>query len=245
VAVTGLRADVASVLREASDAERIRLLTWHLILHENRDAVSSRDIEAAYRELHLNVPASVSASMRAMVGKSLRRRGVDRYVLSRSAIASIEKRFTKGIDAPRAKSALLNLRAAISTREEISYYNEVLACLQADAFRAAIVMTWNLCYFHFIGWLFDKHISSFNNELVKSMKHAAVTTPEAISYLSEDLVLTTARKSRVVSNSLHKVLKEKLDRRNAVAHPSTMVIHRETAEEYVIDLVSNAIVHLK
>jgi hypothetical protein len=41
-----------------------------------------------------------------------------------------------------------------------------------------------------------------------------------------------------------KSFREKLDKRNTAAHPSTVEIASHTAEEYIIDLVTNGVLKL-
>jgi hypothetical protein len=41
------------------------------------------------------------------------------------------------------------------------------------------------------------------------------------------------------------VLREKLDRRNIAAHPSSVVVQQSQADEVIIDLVNNVVLRLK
>jgi hypothetical protein len=56
--------------------------------------------------------------------------------------------------------------------------------------------------------------------------------------------LQVCRSANIITNDLLKILREKLDKRNTAAHPSTVEIAPHTAEEYIIDLITNAVLKL-
>jgi hypothetical protein len=57
-------------------------------------------------------------------------------------------------------------------------------------------------------------------------------------------VIQVSRSARIVGKSLGKLLQERLDRRNAAAHPSGIVFSQLQAEEYIHGLVENVILKL-
>ena len=109
-------------------------------------------------------------------------------------------------------------------------------------------MSWNLAYDHLCGYMLDaKRLTYFNTQLPKSFPKArisVITQKEDFSELKESEVLQTCRSANIISNDLLKVLKEKLDKRNTAAHPSNVVISPHTAEEYIIDLITNVLTKL-
>lgn len=111
-----------------------------------------------------------------------------------------------------------------------------------SAFRAAIVMTWNMAYDHFCRWIYSKHLVNFNLQLPKSFPKAGITSITKLddfSELKESQVIQIAASSGIITANLQKVMKEKLDRRNIAAHPSSIAIERLTAEEFIRDAVVN------
>jgi hypothetical protein len=114
--------------------------------------------------------------------------------------------------------------------------------------RAAIVMTWNLAYDHLCEYALTKKLAEFNAQLPRSFPRAdisVITNKEDFSELKESQVMQVCRSANITSKDVHKVLKEKLDRRNTYAHPSTITLAPQTAEEYIIDLVNNVVLLLK
>jgi len=48
----------------------------------------------------------------------------------------------------------------------------------------------------------------------------------------------------LINSNIFKILKDKLDRRNIVAHPSTVVVVQHQADDAVTDLVNNVVLAL-
>jgi len=107
-------------------------------------------------------------------------------------------------------------------------------------------MAWNLAYYHLVQWIVSKRLAAFVAQTPKTFPKLgiAIASIDDFTYLKEDQVLTIARSARIIPNGIHKLLKEKLDRRNLVAHPSAVVVADVTAEEYIRDLVDNVVLAL-
>ena len=108
-------------------------------------------------------------------------------------------------------------------------------------------MAWNLAFDHLCRFILANHLSEFNTQLPKSFPKAdiaAVAKRDDFHELKESQVLQVCRSANIISGSIHKILKEKLDRRNIAAHPSGVVIADPTAEEFIKDLVENVVLKL-
>lgn len=167
----------------------------------------------------------------------------------------LEMRVRNGFDAKYSQRAsavhvdklLSDLPSLVPDLVERTYLDEALICFRNKAFRAAIIMCWNLAYNHLCEFVLTKHLVAFNTQLsIQFPKHKlkAVSKKDDFSELKESDVLQVCRSAMITPNSLSKVLKEKLDRRNTAAHPSAVVISQLTAEEFIKDLIENAVVHL-
>lgn len=87
----------------------------------------------------------------------------------------------------------------------------------------------------------------FNAQLRKSYPKAdikSVSNRDHFTELKEFQVLQVCKSANIISDSLHKILKEKLARRNIAAHPSGTVTSLPTAEEFIKDLVENVVLKL-
>ena len=57
---------------------------------------------------------------------------------------------------------LQNLPGRISDEAERLFLSEAIVCFRNKAFRATIVMTWNLAYDHLLTWIVGNHLAAFN-----------------------------------------------------------------------------------
>jgi hypothetical protein len=147
----------------------------------------------------------------------------------------------------RVHKLLSELPEKISNASEKAYLEEALICFKHKAFRAAIVMTWNLAFDHLCHLVLQSHLPAFNTQLPKSFPKAdiaAVNNRDHFTELKESQVLQVCKSANIISGSVHKILKEKLDRRNLAAHASGVSIFESTAEEYIKDLVENVVLKL-
>jgi hypothetical protein len=119
------------------------------------------------------------------------------------------------------------------------------------AFQAAIVMTWNLTFWHLCTFVLKHHLAAFNTRYPVSLpnKHVKAKVQTIAKYedflleLKESEVLTICRDAKIIDPNIYKILDAKLDRRNSAAHPSVKIDQLQ-AEEYVDDLVKNVVLKL-
>ena len=144
---------------------------------------------------------------------------------------------------------LTELPAKIQISAERCYLEEALICFRNKAFRAAVVMCWNLAFDHLCEFVLKdpSRLAAFNTQLPKSFPKAdikSVSNRDHFTALKEFQVLQICDSANIISKSLHKILKEKLERRNIAAHPSGTVTSQPTAEEFIRDLVENVVLKL-
>ena len=144
---------------------------------------------------------------------------------------------------------LTELPTKIQTTAERGYLEEALICFRNKAFRAAVVMCWNLAFDHLCEFVLKEpaRLADFNTQLPKSFTKAdlkAVRTRDHFTELKEFQVLQVCDLANIISKSLHNILTEKLTRRNTAAHPSGTVTFQATAEEFIGDLVENVVLKL-
>lgn len=109
-------------------------------------------------------------------------------------------------------------------------------------------MTWNLAYDHLCNSVLSKHLTDFNAQLSTTYpKHRvkAIKNFDDFLDLKEFEMIQVCKSSRIISSNIHKILQEKLTRRNIAAHPSTVSITQLQAEDFISDLVENVILKLE
>ena len=108
-------------------------------------------------------------------------------------------------------------------------------------------MCWNLAFHHLCTVVLAKHLVAFNQQwpITLSNHHTkakikAIAKMDDFSELKESEVLQICRSAGILSVNTYNVMKEKLEKRNAAAHPSDVEITQAQAEVYIDDLIRNA-----
>lgn len=230
-------------------AEKIKFFGWFLHTHRNQPYFSSGDIRKCFDELSASPPSAIPPFLSSMTDRKVP------VLLKRPSGYCLESRTREHFDrlygqreiTVHVHNLLSELPARIPTVTEQQYLVEALICLKHGAFRAAIVMCWNLAFDHLCRFVIDKHLADFNLQLPKTYSKADITTiakRDDFSELKESQVIQVCKSANIISGSLHKILKEKLDRRNVAAHPSGVHVSQFTAEEVIKDLIENVVLKL-
>jgi hypothetical protein len=232
-------------------SEQIKLFAWFLHTYRDKASFEAKDIAACFDSLSLARPPSVHPFLSALAKKDppeiLKKK--QEFHLENRVRNDYDKRFGQRAATIQVDALLTQLPGKIAIPAEKGYLEETLSCYRVKAFRAAVVMCWNLAFDHLCEFVLKDpaRIGSFNTQLPKSFPKANV---QSISYrdhfneLKEDQVLQVCKSAQIISGNLHKILKEKLDRRNIAAHPSATVTSQHTAEEFILDLVQNVVLKL-
>jgi hypothetical protein len=142
---------------------------------------------------------------------------------------------------------LKGLVGKVSNDGERLFLAEALDCLRIKAYRATIVMTWNVAFDHLLNWILAKHLAAFNASIpVRFPKRAGISIATKDDFLDfrESEIIDVCAHAGFVNDNLAKILREKLTRRNLAAHPSLVEIIQYQAEDVISDLVNNVILKL-
>jgi hypothetical protein len=234
-----------------SHTDLVKLFAWHLHTAKQSENFEVNDIKNCYESLNIELPVSVNSVLQGLEKKK------PKEVLRSSKGYRLEKRVRDTLDAEYGRRAatthvdrlLTELPTRIPNIAEKTYLDEALICFRYGAFRAAVVMCWNLGFDHLCQYvLTDKQrLTDFNAQLPRSFSKAdisAVSKRDDFSELKESQVLQVCKSANIISGSDHKVMKEKLDRRNIAAHPSGVTTSQPTAEEFIKDLIENVVLKL-
>lgn len=230
-------------------AQKIRFFGWFLQSVKGQSTFTAAEIRQCFLDLNLDQPSGFSPFIKSMTQKKPREmlRVGDRYCLERRLVEELDGKYGRRPTAVAVDKLLTELPTRLPNLAERTYLDETLICFRNKAFRASIVMTWNLAYDHLCEWILSKHLPEFNTRLPIRYPKAdisSVAKRDDFSELKESQVLEVCRSGGVTSDAVHKILKEKLDRRNMAAHPSGVAFLQPTAEEYIRDLVENVVLKL-
>lgn len=178
-------------------------------------------------------------------------RNAQGYALERTIKKELEEKYGQRAATVQADKLLRELPNKIPDLGERSFLDEAIKCFRAGAFRSSIVTTWNLTYYHLCDHILRNHLAAFNTQWPKSFqqKHKNACIPTVTRYddfseLKESEVIQICRSANIINRNITKILKEKLDKRNMAAHPSSVVFVPHTAEEFIIDLITNVVLKL-
>lgn len=237
-----------------SHADKIRFFAWFLHIHGKQERFHSRDIGKCYDELHMGQPSSISpflAQMEKTKPKELLRdlRG---FYLEHSLREKINAKHGQRKITIQVTNMLLDLPAQVPDVAEREFLNEALICYRHGAFRAAIVMTWNLAFDHLLNFILKHHLAAFNTQwpisfpkLHQKARVSLIADRDDFSELKESEILTISKSAAIITPDLYRILDEKLGKRNTAAHPSTVGVSQIQAEGVIDDLVNNVVLKLK
>lgn len=226
--------------------DKIRFFCWHLHAHRGLATIRPADVRGCFEELHLDPPASVNPFFKSLVNRRPKAllKNASGYRLEQRVRQEFDKKYGRREATVHVDDLLTSLLPRVGNADQRTYLEETLTCFRHNAFRASVVMAWNLAYDHLCNVVLAKHLAAFNAQLPKSFPKADVQTiarRDDFAVLKESQVLQVCRSAGIIANALFKNLTSRLDKRNAAAHPSGVAVTRLTAEEFVSDLIENVV----
>ncbi|MBD2539810.1 hypothetical protein [Coleofasciculus sp. FACHB-SPT36] len=232
-----------------SHAQKICFFAWYIHSYRNQERFNQADLRACYDELYLDKPSNVSPYLAQLRDRKPKEVVQDKrgYYLVRQVREKFELEYGQRQTAIQVEQLLLDLPDKVSDLAEQVFLQEAIACFRCGAFRAAIVMSWNLAFDHLCNYVLKLHLTAFNMQLpIKYPKRhiTPIATRDDFSELKEFDVIEICKSAKIISGNLQKILQEKLRRRNMAAHPSSEVISQLQAEDFISDLVNNVVLKL-
>jgi hypothetical protein len=232
--------------------EKIKTFGWFLHTHASRDRFSAADIRHCYENAHLDQPANMNRFVDSLAEKKPPELLKDArgYRLAQTVRERFDRELGKAESVVVVEKMLTDLPGKIADESERLFLAEALVCYRHRAFRAAIVMVWNLAYDHLARWVLAdvQRLADFNAGIVRrntKKAHVRIVKREDFEELKEDETIDIASGLPGLSGGIKKLLKEKLGRRNTYAHPSMLTIERAQVDDMITDLVNNVVLNLK
>jgi hypothetical protein len=221
----------------------IEAFSWYLHEVEQRAHLTSGDIGRCFDDAHLPRPANIASSLAKLCERKPARmiRDSNGYRLSIDVRTGLAALLPVRATSVKATRLLEDLTQRISQPMQKTFLEETLVCFRHGAYRASIVMAWNLVFSDLLDRVLEKHLPSFNSQVgTHGFKHP-IRARDQFADLKESQIIAIARAARILSKEVAKVLEEKLSKRNTAAHPSTVAVSVTTAEEVIFDLVQNVL----
>jgi hypothetical protein len=230
--------------------EKIRFFGWFLQSKRAKERFSPADILGCYRQLSLTEPSSIHPFLKSLEGQKPKQilKDAKGYYLEFSLRKAMEEKYGQRTITIQVTQMLADLPSRVPDVSEREFLDEALICYKHKAFRATIVMTWNLAYDHLLSYILKHKLADFNAQWPKSFtkRHAqarvsTVGVREDFGELKESEVIAISKSAAIISADVFKVMDEKLDKRNSAAHPSVLHIGQIQAESVIDDLVNNVV----
>ena len=152
------------------------------------------------------------------------------------------------LDESPVSESLRELSQSCLKTHEQTILHECIRCLETGAYRAAIVMGWNLAYEHVRQWIFQNkaRLSKFNSELTsrnrtKTLKYDPIDSYDDFMLLGEHFCIEVAYAAGLWNKQQNQILQNALTDRNHFAHPSLRKVTSYSAAGYIDNLVVNII----
>jgi hypothetical protein len=232
-----------------SHVERIRHFAWFVLTYGKRPRFGAADITRCYDKLHIVKPGNLHAQLQQMADKRppelLKDSGG--YRLESRTKEQLDNRYVDRPATIAVDTLLQSLPGKVSDEAERLFLSEALVCFRNKAFRAAIVMTWNLAYDHLLNWVFSNHLAAFNPAIVvryPKRTGISVSKKDDFEEFKESEMIEVCGTAGIINGNTKKILNDKLNRRNMAAHPSVIEILQYQAEDVISDLVTNVILKM-
>lgn len=229
--------------------EQLLALAWYVEARQQRAGFDGAHLRQCFRDAGVDAP-DMSVYLPRLAAKKppqlVKERGG--YRLSATVRRELDKRLGGDPTVVAVAKALTDLPAKLPDLAERAFLSEALSCYKVKAYRAAIVMTWNLAYDHVVRWIFAEaaRLQSFNGGIASKYpkKNLILAKIEDLDELKESEVLEVLRVARLIDKNTIQILKDKLNRRNMAAHPSRVTFTQHQADDMITDLVNNVILPL-
>lgn len=231
--------------------DKIKIFAWFLHTQKSMTAFDNEAMRNCFKQLHLTSP-DVSVYLPRMASSRpadlLKERG--RYKLARAVRSELDKKYGIHKSIIQVARLLSDLPESVPDMAERAFLREALNCYRVEAFRACIVMTWNLAFDHVLRWILadSQRLADFNSAIGRRFPKKSAFQISAIEHfeeLKESETIEICQTANLFSKNITEILREKLKKRNMAAHPSQITIQQSQADDVVTDLVSNVVIVLK
>lgn len=234
--------------------EKIIHFGWYLHTHKARERFGQAHIRACYNDLHMDEP-NLSEQFKRLLARRPKVLLPDGsgFRLEHSARENLDKKYGEHETTIAISKMLKELPGKISDEAEKVFLSEAIKCYHNKAFRAAIIMAWNLAYDHLLHWILKEptRLAAFNAHIVgrigpKRGSGMVIAKREDFEDLKESETLDICNSAGLfASSNTYTILGIQLKKRNMAAHPSLVVIDGPAADDTISSLVNNVVLVLK
>lgn len=237
-----------------SHPDKIIHFAWYLHNDGQQATFSQAEIRACYKDRNME-PPNLSDSFARLLARKPKVILAEKsgYKLEHSTREKMNEKYGMHETTIALSRLLRELPGKISDDAEQLFLSEAIICYHSRAFRAAIVMVWNLTYDHLLNWILADagRLAAFKAHIagrVGPKKAASITIAkrEDFEELKETETLDICGSAGLFSSAnIKKILDMQLTKRNMAAHPTLQIIGAPEAEESISTLIQNVVLVLK
>lgn len=149
--------------------ERIKLFAWWVHTHGGKELFGPVDIRACYDELHIDEPPALATYLTRMFEAKELLKEKRQYKLARSVRTDLDKKHGVHHNVVAVSTLLSDLIGKVPDLAEQNFLAEAIKCYRVEAYRACVVMVWNVTYNHLLNWILNDRarLAKFNTTIVK------------------------------------------------------------------------------
>lgn len=232
-----------------TSSDQIKYLVYYLLILSKQDGVKPIEIKKLFEQLHIlpytNIPKYLNDKSTGKKETRIFIKKKEKYYLLKDAKDSVDVKFKSSKPKLIVQNELKNLSIKITKAEQNIFFEETIKCFGIGAYRASIIMSWNLTIDHLFEYILSKKLSEFNTALAantdKRIKITSIVLKDDFSEIPENKFIEFCRTSKIISNDVRKILENSLGIRNSAAHPSSIVFTETKTLAYIEDLITNII----
>lgn len=232
-----------------SSSDQIKYLVYYLLIVYKQDGVKPFEVKKLFESLHIlpysNIPKYLNEKSS---GKKLDRLFIkkkDSFYLIKETKEHIDLNYNHSKPKLKVSAELKDLAIKITNPNQNAFFEETIKCFAVGAYRATIIMSWNLTVNHLFEYILANKLTEFNIVLAGNMDRririTSVSIKDDFNEIPENKFIEFCRSARIISNDVRKILDTNLGIRNSAAHPSNISFTENKTISIVEDLINNVI----
>ena len=234
--------------------EKLKFFAWFIHAKKGEDRFEPASLRACYDDVGIEKPSNIGPYIAMLEKKKpndMLRDGRGLYI-PKHVKDDFEQRYGQRQSTIQVTQLLAELPQRVPDLAQRTFLDEALICFRHAAFRAAMVMAWNLAYHHLCDFVFNNKRAEFNQRwpvnypgMHKNGQKQIAKIDDFADELKESEVIAVCASARIITGDMQNVLTVGLRRRNTAAHPSSATTTSLQAEAHIEDLVLNFLLKLK
>jgi hypothetical protein len=232
-----------------NSSDQIKYLVYYLLIVCKQDGVRPNEVKKLFENLHILPYSNISKYLNEKSsGKKQSRLFVkkkDSFYLLKETKEQVDLTYINSKPKLKVSAELKDLAIKITNPNQNAFFEETIKCYSVGAYRATIIMIWNLTVDHLFEYILAKKLTEFNIVLAantdKRIKITCVSIKDDFNEMPENKFIEFCRSAKIISNDVRKILDTNLGIRNSAAHPSNITFTENKTISIVEDLINNVL----